>query len=512
MANSEGKETPIDPALIQKVTAMQQISHGIGGVLHGLGSFFSPGQPIQQSAGEQEKGRRFDYPVAYNTRIATKDDSTLNTTFAQLRTLADTYDVLRLVIETRKDTITRFPWSFVPVDEDDDSEELKALCADAQKHFEKPDGIHSFDTWLRMALEDLFVLDAPAWNVRRSKGGDIYGFEPVDGATIRVLLDYQGRAPIPPDPAYQQILHGLPATDLTSAELLYRPRNLRTNKVYGYGPVEQLLVLVNTALRREAHVLEFYTAGSVPDAIAQLPDDWTAKQIAEFQTYFDSLLMGQTAERRKMRFIPGLKALDFPKVDAALKDPIDEWLARKVCYCFGVSPTPFVSQVNRAVSETLERAGAAEGLEPLLYWVEQRINEMAQLWEFEGIKFKFKREKEIDILKKAQAEDIQIKNGKRSLDECRIADGLEPIGVGNAVHTPAGLIFIGKGAPAQTVQQPVTEPKPASVKEPPLIAAPDATTGTPAPEGDKPAIAKADKGGARAIPPVPFKGPRPSKV
>jgi hypothetical protein len=39
---------------------------------------------------------------------------------------------------------------------------------------------------------------------------ELFALEPVDGATIRRVLDNTGRTPLPPDPAYQQIIKGLP--------------------------------------------------------------------------------------------------------------------------------------------------------------------------------------------------------------------------------------------------------------------------------------------------------------
>jgi hypothetical protein len=40
-------------------------------------------------------------------------------------------------------------------------------------------------------------------------------------------LGEDGRSPEPPDPAYQQIPHGVPAADFSADELLYLPRNPR---------------------------------------------------------------------------------------------------------------------------------------------------------------------------------------------------------------------------------------------------------------------------------------------
>ena len=60
----------------------------------------------------------------------------------------------------------------------------------------------------------------------------------IDGSTIKPLIGEDGRAPEAPDPAYQQILKGIPAADFSDVELLYLPRNLRAHRLYGMSPVE----------------------------------------------------------------------------------------------------------------------------------------------------------------------------------------------------------------------------------------------------------------------------------
>ena len=103
------------------------------------------------------------------------------------------------------------------------------------------------------------MLDAPAIELRRNRGGDIIGLDIVDGATIKLLFDATGRRPKPPAPAYEQVIHGRPWKLLTGDELLYLPRNPRPHKAYGFGPVEQIVMTVNIALRRQAMQLQHFT-------------------------------------------------------------------------------------------------------------------------------------------------------------------------------------------------------------------------------------------------------------
>jgi hypothetical protein len=52
----------------------------------------------------------------------------------------------------------------------------------------------------------------------------------------------------------------------------------------------------------------------------------------------------------------------------------DKWLARVICYAFSVPASPFVSQVNRATSETMRLQATQEGLIPLKNWVKSALD------------------------------------------------------------------------------------------------------------------------------------------
>ena len=229
-----------------------------------------------------------------------------------------------------------------------------------------------------MLLEDLLVVDAATIYPRFDRGGKLYALDVIDGATIKPLIGEDGRAPEPPDPAWQQVLHGVPAADFSAGELLYLPRNLRAHRLYGMSPVEQVALTVNIALRREAATLDYYRAGSSPDAFATLPKEWTSDQIRQFQDYFDALMSGNSARRRMLKFMPA----DFKLIEARqppLKDLYDEWLARVICYAFSVPATPFVAQVNRATSETMRMQATQEGLVPLKTWIKSALDQVIQV-------------------------------------------------------------------------------------------------------------------------------------
>ena len=61
----------------------------------------------------------------------------------------------------------------------------------------------------------MLVIDAATLYPRYNRGGSLYALDVIDGATIKPLIGEDGRAPEPPDPAYQQILKGIPAADFS---------------------------------------------------------------------------------------------------------------------------------------------------------------------------------------------------------------------------------------------------------------------------------------------------------
>ena len=336
------------------------------------GGIFSPGYPLVPP--DRQRLRTWDFPVGVNYIYTPRAYEALG--FDDLRALADSHDLTRLAIETRKDQLEKLDWSIKPRrggGGGDTAARIDALT----RFWSKPDGEQPFATWLREALEDLLVLDAPTFEVRRNRGGEIAALDVVDGATIKVLVDDSGRRPQPPAPAYEQVIHGRPWRLLTSEELIYLPRNRRPHKAYGYSPVEQIVVTVNIGLRRQAMQLQHFTDANIPAGLMNAPDGWNAEQIRQFQEWFDSILAGNTAERTKLVWGPaGAKYQPFR--EAPYKDDFDEWLARVVCYAFSLPPNAFTRQINRATAETMQDAALSEGLAPLMRWVKRLVDSVIQ--------------------------------------------------------------------------------------------------------------------------------------
>jgi len=395
----------------------------------------------------QVAGRRFDYPSGLN--LFPRHDRAGGITFEALRGLADGYDILRLIIETRKDQLERLKWNVKPRDPKAKVEgDLQARMNAAENLLRRPDRRRWWGSWLRELLEDLFVLDAPSIYRRRTYGGELYALELIDGATIDCLIDDYGRTPEFPDAAYQQRLKGLPAANYTERDLLYRPRNPRTHKVYGYSPVEQIIMTVNIALRRQMFQLSYYTEGNVPEALVGVPETWTPEQISAFQASFDAMMVGNVAMRRRMHFIPSSASKGYqPTKSDQVFGEGEEWLARVCCYAFSTSPLPFVKMMNRATSDTSADQATEEGLLPLMSFVKGLMDEVLHD-DMRSPDLEFAWEEESELSPKDQSEVLiaEADGGKITFNEMREAKGLDPY-PGEAFNKPmmktaTGYVFV----------------------------------------------------------------------
>jgi phage portal protein BeeE len=199
------------------------------------------------------------------------------------------------------------------------------------------------------------------------------------------VIDPWGRVPQPYvdggklvySAAYQQILKGYPAVDYSVRDIIYRPRNLRVNRVYGMSPVEQIITTVNIALRRQLYLLDYFLEGNVPDSLIGVPENWTPDQISSYQKYWDAYFDGDLGRRRRAKFVPGGVAKTFIQTkEPELKGAFDDWLARIVCFAFSISPQALTQTVNRATAETQKELAEEEGLGPILGWAKSLIDDI----------------------------------------------------------------------------------------------------------------------------------------
>ncbi len=418
------------------------------------GSLFSPVYPLVPV--ERELLRRYDFPTGYNYIYTPRSFEPVS--YRQLRALAQE-PITRLCIETRKDQIEALEWTIKPIDERRPKAGAEARAEKLVEFFQKPDGYHPFATWLRLLIEDVLVTDAPAIEIRKNRGGGIVSLDYVDGSTFKVLIDNDGRRPLPPAPAYEQVIHGRPwvlaeegridtrdrGKPLFDAQIIYMPRNPRGAHNYGHPPVEQILLTINTEIRRQAMQLAHFTESNLPAGMVNSPDGWSPDQVKQYQDWFDSILSGNLGERTKILWGPaGAKYQVFK--EPPFKDDFDEWLARVVCFAFSLPPTPFVRQLNRATAEQAQETALAEGLAPLMGWAKRLADLIIQnRLGHPDLEFSWGDKRPVDPLDQHKMLTGYVKEGLYTRNEARDVLGMDPIpgGENATVEVPGqGIVLV----------------------------------------------------------------------
>ncbi len=479
-AGNVGAASNLAPSLVSRVA--QGVRYAVTGVKPN--AWMGPEQPLQPVAQEAE-GRVLDYPVGYNLQQQPRQELEAVIGFHELRSLADACDLVRLAIETRKDQISRLAWNIKVRDTGKSAKSKKPVedprTAALEAFFRSPDKELDWATWLRKLVEDVLVIDAPTLYRRKDKSGKPYAFNVMNGALIKRVIDENGLTPAPPSPAYQQVLHGLPAVDYTTEKLLYLPRNPRPHRLYGCSPVEQIVMTVNIALRRSISQLSYYTEGNIPEALISCPTDWRPAQIREMQEIFDDMLRGDLAARSGAKFVPGGLNVQFTK-DALLKDDFDEWLARIVCFAFSIAPTPFIKSARSGEAQKSSHdAALEEGLAPLQMWVKNMMDRLlAEDFQSPDLEFTWFDDTAADPLVLMQINTGYVAAGLKSRNEVRGEIGMDPMPNGDeyTVTTGTGVVRLEDAlAPPEPAPNPVSAadatsqalPRPASDAEAPVV-------------------------------------------
>jgi len=415
---------------------------------------YSPLQPLAPF-NPQIIGRQYDFPIGYNINYIPRGYQTGLTPFAELRSLARNCEILRLGIETCIDQVCTFDWQFAPREESKMSPD-DSRVAEVTEFFRSPDKVHTFSQWIGAIVEELLVTDAVSIYRPKTRKGTPYAFELMDGSTIFPLLDNDGRRPTEPDPAYQQILKGTPKTDYDTTELLYMPKKVRVYTPYGFPAVEQIIMTARKAINRDQYQLLYFTAGSVPDAFAEMPVGMTPDDIKSFEERFNNMLTGNAAQRRQVPFLPAGAKINQLK-EPILSDAFDEWMARIVMFALSLPPNAFVKQQNRATAESEKDRALEEGQAPRLQFIKGLLDTLIADFgpEYADIEATPKDNANQDPTVTANNSKTYVASGIKTINECRADIGLDPMEGGDQLMalTSTGYVPLDSFEQTQQMQQ-----------------------------------------------------------
>lgn len=398
--------------------------------------WFGPLQPTSPIAPRGTEPRSHQYYPGQNLTYTPRADQVYSA--EDLRNLAS-YPLARMCIENVCDMICRMPITARLKRETGETgaSHKKRTSSDKvlpklQQLIDQPNSEEDRADFVRSVLQDMLVGDWASILVRKTPKGEVKEIRAIDGATITRYIDEQGYTPMPPSPAYAQLWYGIPMVDLTAEQLIYAMRNRKRDGLYGYSPTEQIADELKIGIQRLNFVLQFYTSGSIPDGMQIVPMGVDPDKIKESQDSMDSTLAGQLARRRGMRLIQGFTTdgkdqILFPKKDA-LADAFDDLHIRRVAFAYGTSPQRLLKTLNRASANANQEAAEEEGTMPWVDWLIHRVYNwlFQRVMGFPNYEVTIDTDVEIDAVKQAQADDIDVRNGLKTLNEARANRGLDP--------------------------------------------------------------------------------------
>lgn len=390
-------------------------------------------QPVQPIGPEGSQPLAIMLQMAQNLLFQPRPDARYSA--CELKELAQ-YHLARMCIDNTKDILGDIKWKIQPKLQPGESKAAHQkrsigdpILAALMKQFEWPDGEHNWTSWARTLTDEMLSIDATAILVQRTKNGKVAELVPTPGQFITRYVDDTGRTPRAPSPAYAQLWQGIPRVDLSTDQLVYRPRNIIwretiSSQLYGCSPTECLAAELEVGKKRLEFVDAFYRSGNLPNAMQIVPPSISIDKIKESQQWLNSDLAGQLAKRRQLRLIQGFAEngqdkIVFPE-QPVLSDAFDELHIRKICFGYGTSPQRLMRMMNRASAQANQEAAEQEGSLPWMTWLGGLVNYIIQrVMGFADYEFVFEESRETDMVKQMEAYTGYIAAGVYDRNEIR---------------------------------------------------------------------------------------------
>jgi len=307
------------------------------------------------------------------------------------------------------------------------------------ENFEAPNPDDSFRSLLEQVLEDVIVggfgaieLDlVEGWTGPKAGGTPALPLLmwPVDGATIRIMTDWDGR---PDSPRYAQVT-GLYGADgqilLNDDELSYIRLNPRTHTPFGLGRVEVAFETINAFLSAHRYAGRLASNSVVQYAL------WLQGLTP---ANHERLIRWWQDEIEGTGRVPIISAESKPEVlrfgagtDADLRLSWQEFLLRIIADAFDL-PAQFLGverDVNRSTAAEMSELAFRSAIVPTARLVAEYLTRDAIVKKlgWTDLEFVFTDVDAQDEMERAQIDEILLRNGVLTVNEVRRARGLAEI-------------------------------------------------------------------------------------
>ncbi len=358
-----------------------------------------------------------------------------------LRRFAET-PVARRAINMIKDRIVGMRWRIQPrrgrvlEQMPDGARRIEVLT----ENFEAPNPDDSFRSLIEQVVEDVIVGGFGAIELDLADGWELAGegvhntqlpltMWPVDGATIRIMTDWDGR---PDSPRYVQVT-GLNGANgqivLNDNELSYIRLNPRTHTPFGLGRVEVAFETINAFLSAHRYAGRL-ASNSVVQYALWLQDITPA--------HHERLIRWWQDEIEGTGRVPIISAESKPEVlrfgagtDADLRLTWQEFLMRIIADAFDL-PAQFLGleqDVNRSTAAEMSEMAFRSAIVPTARLVAEYLTRdaIAKRLGWTDLEFVFTDVDASDEMEQAQIDEILLRNGVVTVNEVRRARGLAEI-------------------------------------------------------------------------------------
>lgn len=241
----------------------------------------------------------------------------------------------------------------------------------------------NFSTFMAKLSRDSLIMDSAPIETefKRDKRRGMDGFYAVDGATVRLCSEvgYEGDDEI----FALQVVDGQIRTAYTHDDMIYVPRNPRTDVVYGgYGMSEtELLIRVVTGyLNAFTYNTKYFDSNAIPKGLLHLNGNYDQNDLNNFKRYWNAMVKGVNNSWQ----MPVLVSKDQESRAAFEKFGVDvneimfaKWmtfLTSIICAIYGMAPDEINFESFTAGTSSLSGSDTEEklinskdkGLRPLL--------------------------------------------------------------------------------------------------------------------------------------------------
>ena len=336
-----------------------------------------------------------------------------------------------------------------------------------------------FETFLSKILKDSLECDQGCFQLTPNLSDDLFSFEAVDGATIRIADTYfkqhdddykeknKDRLVDGYLPFYVQIYMNCVINEYYPKDLAFCVRN-PTSDIYanGYGrsELEDLVALITNILNADSYNANYFKVGSNPKGILRVSGNFNSSRLEEFRNQWQSTMSGI----RNAHKIPIVEAekLDFINTQMSSKDMEYQnyyyFMMKLVTAVYQVSPEEINFDIsngseNKSMfdnsNESKIKNSKDKGLKNLLKHIERWINKhiinrLDNDYEmlFVGLE---SEDQQVEL-----QDDIMKMQNFMTVDEIRVKRKMKPIGEkagGNMILNP--LLFNMKMQEQMMAQQ-----------------------------------------------------------